>query len=233
MPNNNITSVSFFCPAYNEAGNLPTLIPRAHAFFKTITPTFEILIIENGSKDGSIELTDDFARQYPEVRVIHYPKGLGYGGAVREGFRHAKYDYICYTDADNQYDINELAEGFRLIRNADIASGYVRKKAVSGMRKIQSFVFNMLILLLFHVWIRDVNCSMKIYRRKVLDTIEIKSISAFIDAEMLIKARWCGFSIAQFPVTHFHRTEGVAIGSKPSVIIDTIRDMLKFRLGLL
>ena len=228
-----ITSVSFFCPAYNEVKNLPILIPKVHAFLKTITPMFEILIIENGSRDGSVEVSDDLARQFPEVRVIHYPKGLGYGGAVREGFLHAKYDYVCYTDADNQYDIEELREGFRLMENADVASGYVRKKAVSFQRKIQSLVFNWMLLLLFYVWIRDINCSMKIYTRNVLQNIEIKSISAFIDAEMLIKVKRAGFTIKQFPVTHFERTAGVAIGSKPSVITDTIKDMFKFRLGLL
>lgn len=228
-----ISSVSFFCPAYNEATNLPVLIPKVHAFLKTISPVFEILIIENGSKDGTIEIADDLAKQFPEVRVIHYPKGLGYGGAVREGFLHAKYDYVCYTDADNQYDIEELREGFRLMAEADVASGYVRKKAVSTLRKLQSEVFNWLILILFYVWVRDINCSMKVYKRKVLDAIEIKSISAFIDAEMLIRVKRARFTIKQFPVTHYARTAGVAIGSKPSVIIDTIKDMFKFRLGML
>jgi glycosyltransferase involved in cell wall biosynthesis len=228
-----ISSVGFFCPAYNEATNLPVLIPKVHAFLKSISPVFEILIIENGSKDGTVEVADNLARQYPEVRVIHYPKGLGYGGAVREGFLNVKYDYVCYTDADNQYDIEELRGGFRLMSEADVASGYVRTKAVSTMRKLQSEFFNWLILVLFYLWIRDINCSMKVYKREVLDAIEIKSISAFIDAEMLIRVKRAGFSIKQFPVTHYARTAGVAIGSKPSVILDTVKDMFKFRLGLL
>ena len=104
---------------------------------------------------------------------------------------------------------------------------------MSRGRKIQSVVFNTFIGALFFVHIRDINCSMKIYKRKVLDAIQIKSTSAFIDAEMLIRARQAGFTIVQFPVTHFHRTEGLASGSKPTVIVDTFKDMLKFRLGLL
>ena len=227
------SSISFFCPAYNEEANLPVLIPKVHAFLSGLTNTFEILIIENGSRDNTPRVADELAAKYPGVRAVHYANGLGYGGALMEGFKLSKYDYICYTDGDNQYDVAELAAGFDLLKDADIASGYVRTKAVSFYRKIQSILFNVLIDVLFFVHIRDINCSMKIYKRKALDMIEIHSKSAFIDAEMLLLAHKNGLVIKQFPVTHFERTVGVAIGSKPSVIMGTIVDMFKFRLGLL
>lgn len=222
------SSISFFCPAHNEEDNLPVLIPKAHAFFKGLTERFEILIIENGSTDRTAEVADGLARTFPEVRVIHYPVGLGYGGALREGFRNARYDYICYTDADNQYDIGEFAAGFGLMDGADIASGYVRKKAVSAMRRVQSVVWNLMVRIMFFVSIRDINCSMKIYKRACLDAIHIDSVSAFIDAEMLIRAKRAGCVIKQFPVTHFERTSGKAIGSDRSVILATMRDAFVF-----
>jgi glycosyltransferase involved in cell wall biosynthesis len=227
------SSISFFCPAYNEEKNLPEVVAKAHGLLSSLTDTFEILIIENGSRDRTAEVADELAKKYPGVKAMHYAKGLGYGGALMEGFKHAKYDYVCYTDGDNQYNLDELRTGFDLIENADVTSGYVRAKAVSPFRKIQSHIFNLLIMLLFLVKIRDINCSMKIYKRKVLETIPIKSRSAFIDAEMLIRAYRAGFTIAQFPVTHFHRTSGVAIGSKPSVIWETFVDLLKYRFNLL
>ena len=228
-----LSSISFFCPAYNEEKNLPVLIPKIHALLSSLTNTFEILIIENGSRDATPAVADELAKKFSNVRAYHYAAGLGYGGALMEGFKHAKYDYVCYTDGDNQYDVDELRAGFALMEHADIASGYVRAKAVSTYRKIQSSVFNLFLTLLFFVHIRDINCSMKIYKRKVLETIQIKSKSAFIDAEMLLRAYRAGFTIAQYPVTHFERTSGVAIGSKPSVILGTLVDMFKFRFGLL
>lgn len=228
-----LSSISFFCPAYNEEKNLPILIPKVHALLNSLTDTFEILIIENGSRDKTAAIADELAAKYPNVHALHYEKGLGYGGALMEGFKRAQYDYVCYTDGDNQYDVDEFVEGFRLMKDADIASGYVRAKAVSKYRMLQSNIFNALIPLLFFTYIRDINCSMKIYKRKVLDTIEIKSKSAFIDAEMLLKAQRAGFRIKQYPVTHYERTSGTAIGSKPSVILDTIKDMLRFRFGIL
>jgi glycosyltransferase involved in cell wall biosynthesis len=226
------SSISFFCPAHNEEKNLPVLIPVAHEYFKNLTERFEILIIENGSSDSTAKVADELAEKYPEVRTIHYPYGLGYGGALREGFNQSKYDYVCYTDGDNQYDIREFKEGFELMSSADIASGYVRKKAVSTGRKIQSSIWNIVVRILFGVSLRDINCSMKIYKRKVLKSINIASMSAFIDAEMLIRAKRAGFSIAQFPVTHYERTAGEAIGSSPRVIGSTIIDTIKFWLNL-
>ena len=229
-PEQRFSSISFFCPAYNEEKSIPLLIPKVSALLSSLTEAYEIIIIENGSRDKTALVADELAGKYRGVRVLHYEKGLGYGGALVEGFKHSKYDYVCYTDGDNQYNVDEFRDGFRLMGDADIASGYARSKAVSTYRKAQSNIFNLLIWLLFFFRIRDINCSMKIYKRKVLDTIEIKSLSAFIDAEMLLRAHHAGFTIAQFPVTHYERIAGTAIGSKPSVIIGTIVDMLKFRL---
>jgi len=233
MQGTKLSSVSFFCPAYHDEKNLPVLIPRVHDFLSGIAEEFEILIVEDGSPDKTGEVADGLAAHYKEVRVIHHPHNLGYGGAVRDGFLNGRLDYVMYTDGDNQYDIREFEAALPLLETADVVSGYVREKAVSRQRKLQSTIFNLMIAGLFFVWIRDINCSMKVYKRKVLDSITIKSTSAFIDAEMLIRARRKGFRIAQFPVSHFHRTEGLASGSKLSVIASTIMDMLKFRFGVL
>ena len=231
--NYKLSQVSFFCPAYFEEKNLPILIPKVISLLSKITDQFEIIIIEDGSPDKTGEVADNLSNQYPCIKVIHHHTNLGYGASLRDGFYNAKYEYIMYTDGDIQYDVNEFIPYIHLLSNADIISGYVTKKALTPLRKIQSVVFNLLVKILFFVNIKDINCSMKIYKRKVLDSISIKSTSAFIDAEMLIKAKRLGFSIAQFPVTHYPRNSGEASGAKFSVIISTIKDMIKFRLGLL
>lgn len=228
-----LKSVSFFCPAYHDEKNLPVLIPYVYNFLKEITDTFEIIIVEDGSPDKTGEVADNLAREFPDVRVVHHLKNLGYGAALHDGFTSAKYDYIIYTDGDNQYDVREFLPYLHILENADVLSGYVTKKALSFRRKIQSEIYNWLIHVLFFVWYRDINCSMKIYKRRVLDTISFESKSCFIDAEMIIKSRKAAFRVAQFPVTHLPRTQGLASGSKFNVIIATVRDMLKYRFGLL
>lgn len=228
-----LSSVSFFCPAYNDEENLPILIPHVSEFLKKITNIYEIIIVHDGGNDKTGPVADELARTYPHVKVIHHQKNLGYGATLRDGYNASKYDYVMYTDGDNQYDVNEFLPYLHLIENADVLSGYVTKKAVSFGRKVQSYIFNFIIKILFFIQCRDIDCAMKMYRRTVLQAITIRSTSAFIDAEMIIKTKKAGFQIAQFPVTHFQRTAGLASGSKFSVIIPTIIDMLKYRFGIL
>lgn len=229
---NKLSSISFFCPAYHDENNLPVLIPRVHEFLSEIASIFEIIIIEDGSPDKTGEVADRLANQYSYVRVVHHPKNTGYGATLRDGFKSARYDYVIYTDGDNQYDIRDIGPYLRLLSEADVLSGYAVKKAVTLKRKIQSLVFNLLVNFLFLVDLRDINCSLKVYKRQVLSVISMRSNGAFIDAEMLVGAKRAGFKIVQFPVIHYERKSGVASGAKVSVIADTIKDMLKFRLNL-
>jgi len=161
---------------------------------------------------------------------------LGYGAALKRGFREAsKYDYVFYTDGDNQYDVREFGPYLYLLENNDVVAGFAVKKAVSNFRKFQSLVHNLLISILFFSNFKDINCSMKIFKKSVLDKIEINSspYGAFIDAELILKAKKMGYKIVQFPVTHYERKTGIASGSKPKLIWNTFKDMIKLRLGLL
>lgn len=228
-----LSSVSFFCPAYNDAGNLPELIPTVSEFLSKYAEKYEIVIIEDGSPDKTGEVADDLATKYPNVRVIHHIKNLGYGRTLKHGFLDAKYDYVMYTDGDNQYNVKEFGDYLSLLGDSDILHGYVTEKAVSTARKIQSSIFNFIVKVIFFTNVKDVNCSMKIYKKEVLNSIKIESNSAFIDAEMILKAKRKGFNVAYFPVTHYERATGLASGSKPNIVIGTIIDMIKFRFGLL
>ena len=228
-----LSSVSFFCPAYHDEKNLPVLIPHVVQFLSEITPVFEVIIVHDGSPDKTGEVADRLATEYPQVRVVHHPVNLGYGATLRDGFLAARYDYVMYTDGDNQYDVREFGPYLRLLVRADVLSGYAPQKAVSLRRKIQSSVYNWLIAALFFVRCRDIDCAMKIYTRKAIDSMSLKSTSCFIDAEMIIKSKRAGLEVAQFPVTQYPRKEGVASGSKPGVIAATVWDMLRFRFGLL
>ena len=227
-----LSEVSFFCPAYNDQDNLPVLIPKVYQFLSETSDKFEIIIVEDGSPDKTGQAADELARKYPNIRVIHHPRNMGYGAALKDGFINSKYDYVMYTDGDFQYDVTEFRPYLHLLESHDVLSGYAPKKVITLRRKIQSQVYNWLIAVLFFVWIKDIDCAMKIYKRKVLDSMEIKSTSAFIDAEMLIKATKNGFKIVQFPVTQYTRKSGPEGGSKWLVIWTTVKDMIKFRVGL-
>jgi glycosyltransferase involved in cell wall biosynthesis len=230
-----LKSVSFFCPAYNDEGNLPDLIPAVHRFLTKHAQEFEIVIIEDGSPDNTGAVADDLASQFAQVRVVHHAKNQGYTATLREGFTTARYEYVMYTDGDNQYDITDFEPYLHLIEENDLIAGYARVKAASRRRALQSFVFNALIVVLFLRWYRDINCSMKLIRRSALSRIPLRSSprGAFIDAELMVRAARAGLRIAQFPVVHYARKSGIASGSKPSLVWETMKDAFKLRLGLL
>lgn len=235
MANKKLSSVSFFCPAYNDEGNLPDLIPVVHDFLSRNSLKFEIIIIHDGGKDRTGEVADDMALKFPNTRVIHHEKNKGYNATLKEGFETGKYDYIMYTDGDNQYDVKEFEPYLSLLEDNDVLAGFATIKAVSPFRKFQSFVHNTLINILFLTYFKDINCAMKIFKKPVIDKIKINCnpYGAFIDAELILKAKKLGYKIAQFPVTHYERKTGIASGSKPIVVWNTFVDMIKLRLGML
>ncbi|MFZ2621023.1 MAG: glycosyltransferase family 2 protein [Minisyncoccia bacterium] len=233
--NQKLSSASFFCPAYTDVGNLPDLIPVVVNFLQRNTEKFEITIIDDGSTDGTGKVADELAQKYPNIKVIHHARNMGYNATLKEGFEKAKYDYVMYTDGDNQYDVMEFEPYLYLLQDNDVITGFATKKAVNTFRRFQSFVHNTLINVLFGTHFSDINCSMKIFKKPVLGRIKINcnQFGAFIDAELILKSKKLGFKVAQFPVTHYARKSGIASGSKPKMIWNTFTDMIKLRIGLL
>lgn len=224
-----LSSVSFFCPAYYDEENLPELIPVVDECLSKWAREYEIIIIEDGSPDKTGLVADELARKYPNVRVVHHEKNKGYTATLVEGFQSGKYDYVMYTDGDNQYDVKEFEPYLSLLKEADVIAGYATVKAVSSYRKFQSGVHNVVISLLFGSRFKDINCSMKIIKREALAKIPFTSSAqgAFVDAELMLRARKQGYRIQQFPVTHYARTRGIGSGSKPGLIFHTIKDMIR------
>lgn len=228
-----LSSVSFFCPAYHDEENISSVVKAADKLLKKTAREYEIIVVDDCSPDKTGEIAERLTKEYKNMKVIHHKKNRGYGGALKTGFANSKYDYIAYTDGDNQYNVFEFNKLIPLLKNCDLVAGYVTKKATSKKRKIQSEVYNLCIPLLFGFYFKDINCSMKIFKREVLDNIEIKSESAFIDAEIIIKAKRKRFKIKRAEVTHQPRLHGIAGGAKFKVIFSTFKEMIKFRLGIL
>jgi glycosyltransferase involved in cell wall biosynthesis len=225
-------SVSFFCPAYNDEGNIRRTVVNVMETLDRLAAEYEITIVEDGSPDGTGVEADRLAVEYPQVRVIHNPRNLGYGGALRTGFNAArKYEVVTYTDGDGQYDFSEFENLLAAWDGESVVSGYRLNRADSRSRILQSWVFEVCLRILFGLKVKDVNCSMKLFPRSALDEIRLTSDSAFIDAEILIKLSRRGYGIVQVGVHHFPRLHGAASGAKPAVIFTTISDMFRQLFG--
>lgn len=223
-------SISFFCPAYNDEGNLPILIPKVVLLLKKICSSFEIVIIDDASPDKTGQVADALAKKYaPNIKVIHHSINKGYGGALRSGFHHAKkYPYVFYTDGDNQYNVTALKDMLKYIPQYDAVVGNRKMRELTWQRKLQSICYNGLIRLLFNLKNKDVNCAIRIFKREYISKLNLSSTSAFLPAETLIELNKHKAKIKSFEVIHYARVHGRASGGRLSEILPTFVDMIKY-----
>jgi len=225
----NIT-LSVFFPAYFDENNISKVVESAVKVLNQISiKDYEITIIEDGSPDKTGQVADELARKYDKVKVIHHPKNMGYGATLYEGFLNAKFDYVFYTDGDNQFDLEELKKFVALIPYSDIVIGYRKKKQYSLYRKFTSITYNFALRWLFGIDYIDIDCAFKLFKRDLFDKITIKTKDAFIDAEIMIKAKRLAYTTTELGVKHLPRLDGVSTAARPSIILRTIKEIYNLK----
>ncbi|MBD3380096.1 MAG: glycosyltransferase [Candidatus Omnitrophica bacterium] len=229
FPMNKLKELSVFFPAYNEEGNIKDTVSKALSFLPDISETFEVIIVNDGSIDGTPRVAGELAAEFPQVRLVNHDHNRGYGAAVRTGFSESRYGYIFFTDGDGQFDIRELRDFLPLISECDIVAGYRIRRNDPFYRLINAKAYNLLVRLLFGLKVRDIDCAFKIIRKKVVDSLELKSESQFVSAEFLVKARKKGFTIKQKGAHHFPRKEGAPTGNSISAIVNSFRELFALR----
>ena len=219
-------SLSVFFPTYNEAANIEQSVQEAIASVEKITPLYEILIIDDGSKDDTPAIARRLATAYRNVRVISHEQNQGYGAAVWTGIQAAQYDYVFYTDADLQFDLDELSMLTTHAPEHKIVIGYRAKRNDPFIRLFNAKLWNIVNRVLFGLKVRDIDCAFKLLDRELVAALPVSSRGAMMSAEMLIRLNQQNVAIKEVPVTHYSRTEGVATGAKPSVIIRAIKELV-------
>src|SRR3989344_1394407 len=224
-----IDSLSVFFPCINEEGNIENGVKKAEDVLKKLKLKYEIIIVDDGSTDKTGEIADRLARQNPLIRVIHHPRNLGYGEALKSGFYNARYDTIVYTDGDGQFDFSEVTKLLEKIRDYDVVIGYRIKRQDSLLRKLFGKGWRLSLLAMFGLTLKDVDCGFKMVRKAVLEKIShLKSQrGAMINAELAIKAKKAGFRIGQVGVNHFARLSGKPTGANLMVIFKSYLDLLR------
>jgi glycosyltransferase involved in cell wall biosynthesis len=213
---------------YNEEAYARRAVAAARAALETAIPDWEIVIVDDASTDGTAAVADALAREDPRVRVIHNPRNLRLGGALRAGYAAATKDLVFYTDTDLPVDLEELPRAVRLLdyQQADVVAAYRFDRTSEGLvRALYTLCYNHLIRTLFGLRVRDVNFAFKLFRRSVLEKFTLTSEGSFIDAEFLLRARKAGCVIIQIGLDYFPRTRGTStLGSVP-VILAILREM--------
>lgn len=196
-------------PAYNEAANIRAAVDKGLAVGKRLAAEYEVIVVDDGSRDGTGREVEALAREhYPRVRLVKHELNLGYGAALRTGFKRSLFGLVFFTDSDNQFDMAELEGFIPMMADHDIIAGFRVNRCDPLQRSITSWFYNQLVRLLFRVKARDVNCAFKLMSREVVQKVSIECDDFFVNTELLAKATRLNFKITERGVRHYPRTAG-------------------------
>jgi glycosyltransferase involved in cell wall biosynthesis len=231
-----VHELSFFFPAHNEEANLEALVDEALGALPALADKFEIIAVDDGSTDRTPAIADELAARHPGVvRAVHHSINLGYGVALRSGFSAARYDLVVFIDGDRQFkvaNVGRLIERIVAADAPDVVVGYRLKRADPPIRRWYARIYRLSNRIFFGVRVRDIDCACKLFKREALIPIRVASGGAFFTAELLIKLRFAGRSVAEVGIPHYPRTAGSPTGAKPRVVFRAVRDFWSLRLRL-
>jgi glycosyltransferase involved in cell wall biosynthesis len=231
-----VPELSWFFPAHNEEANVEPLVAEARQALDELADTWEIVIVDDGSRDGTPALADRLAAADPDrVRVVHHATNLGYGAALRSGFAAARYPLVAFTDGDRQFRVADLGLLTARLLEADrpdVVAGYRIRRADPLVRTVYARLYRLALRIFFGLQVRDVDCACKLFRREALEGLRVESGGAFFSAELLIKLRESNRRVVEVGVPHYPRTAGSPTGARPSVIWRAVRDFWALRLRL-
>lgn len=217
---NKLPELSIFFPFWNEEKNVKNVVENAIPVAEKIAKKWEILIIDDGSKDKTYEIGKELSEKNKNIRVISHKPNRGYGAALKEGLENSNYKYIVFTDGDGQFDFSEVTKFVEKIESADIVIGYRKKRQDSygrhllmNMLKVWDYVF-------FGFYFTDIDCGFKMFRKEALGNIlPLRSEGAMITTEILAKSKIKKLKIKEVEVNHFPRKYGIQTGANIPVIV--------------
>lgn len=217
--------LSLCLPVYNEQDNIEDTLDSACAILPEFVERYEIVVVDDGSRDKTAEVLSRYARMNPQVRLVAHAQNQGYGGAVTSGLRAAEGDLIVFTDSDGQFSFLDLPQLLTRLEGADVVIGYRCQRADRWMRLFNAWAWNRLIRLVLGVRVRDLDCAFKLFRRSVIECLSLTSRGAAINAEILAQCVHGGLTIRETPVTHYPRYSGAPTGAAVKVILRAFREL--------
>ena len=218
--------LSIALPCFNEEANLPATIADVDAWMGKRSIRGDIIAVNDGSRDGTGEVLEVLQKTYPRLRVVTHPENQGYGAAVRSGCDAATTEWVAFMDSDGQFHAEDFDKLLPSCGAFSLVVGRRRKRADSLLRKVNAKCFGFLTWLVFRVWVRDLNCAMKVFRRDLWQRIRPQhATGALFNAELFVRARQTGVRWKQVDVSHYPRTKGSQTGASPLVILKMFREL--------
>jgi glycosyltransferase involved in cell wall biosynthesis len=222
-------SISIVIPAYNEQATIVAVVDEAREVLQALTREYEVLVVDDGSTDGTGELADQAAANDPaHVRVLHHEVNRGFAGAIKTCYANASKDWVFLAPADKQVDLSELGNFVALTDGADIVVGYRKHRADGLRREANSYVFHLLCRIFFGIRLKQISTS-KLYRRSLLQSLPLQAApsSAMIEPEVIFQAVQRGARMVEVGMNHYPRAAGKPKGTGARMIFNTFGEMFR------
>jgi len=209
VPNPLVTSVSAFFPCYNDALSIGTMVADVHRGLEPLVDDFEVIVVNDGSRDDSLAVLRRLQLEYPRLRVVDHPQNRGYGGALLSGFAASTKEWVFYTDGDAQYDASEIGRCIEAVAaGTDVVQGFKIGRGDPWYRKVIGRTYHHIVKVIFRLDVRDTDCDFRLINRRVLDRVNLRSHTGVICVEMMCSFKRVCARFTQVGVSHHHRPHG-------------------------
>jgi glycosyltransferase involved in cell wall biosynthesis len=224
-----LSGLTVVLPCFNEAANVADAIHAATAAAERCACTHQIVVVDDGSSDATATIAAAFAARDARVHLVVHARNQGYGDAVRSGIAAATQPWILLTDADLQFDLDELESFVPLAGDADLIVGWRIARRDPVNRRINAAAWNWLVRRTFGIPVRDVDCAFKLVRRDLAQQLELRSTGAMISTELIVGSLARGARLEQLGVHHRPRVAGEQSGANVRVVARAFRELLTLR----
>jgi glycosyltransferase involved in cell wall biosynthesis len=220
-----LSGLTVFLPAHNEEGNIEKVVKGFVGELPSIAKEHEIIIVNDGSRDRTGEIAERLSSSLPAVRVVHHPTNRGYGAAVISGVRAATKPYVLLCDGDGQFDPGDVKLLVDRINDHDVVVGRRKRRADHFIRRLNGKSWSLLMRLLFGIKISDIDCGLKLFKRDLLDGIELHAAGAMVTTELMARLADRDARICEVDVKHLPRLSGEQSGNSLKVILRAFREL--------
>jgi glycosyltransferase involved in cell wall biosynthesis len=204
-----VASVSAFFPCYNDEYSIAGMVRDVRNALVDAVDDFEIIVIDDGSTDGSLAVLHGLADEVPELRIVAHAANRGYGGALQSGFAAATKQWIFYTDGDAQYDAREISRCLDMASDdVDVVQGFKVGRGDAWYRRVIGRCYHHLVKLLFGLPVRDTDCDFRLIRASMMESIELTSTSGVICVELMHALTAVDARFVEVGVSHHWRPHG-------------------------